>query len=581
MTRRHITLIDDLQISLTPDSAQARAVRSAEPQRTAEPDLGRYAVAVGAVAAAIALTRFTWPLLAPAPFVLLFAAIFVGARWTTESASLLSIGLAAMGATVIAPAGDVQTLEPWMIVMFVGVSLAANRIVVGRKRAEQALRVSQEDLQIAKNQTDALNQQLERRVQGRTAELHESTERLRTEINQREQMEEELLRVRKLESLGVLAGGIAHDFNNFLTVVQVNVELAKQRIDPEAPVQVILEQTAKACQSAVFLSSQLLTFARGGAPIRCLISMTTLIIDAVHLARAGAAVTISVDIPDDLWSAEVDVGQIGQVFHNILLNAKQAMPSGGIIDVRAENVVFGGDDEHLSGAHVRISISDYGSGISSDILPRIFDPYFTTKPSGSGLGLATAYAIVAKHGGRLSVESRLGMGTVFAVDLPAASTISDRQASQVHPAPASHRGPLLSGSTARLLVMDDQETLRCLLTNVLTTLGYEVVSARDGAEAIDLYEAATASGRGFDAVMLDLTVSGGMGGVEAAQTLKELDPSVRLIASSGYSDAPVMAQFRDYGFADVLPKPWTLVQLSEVCRRVLAVDRQHKSKERP
>ena len=256
-------------------------------------------------------------------------------------------------------------------------------------------------------------------------------------------MEEELLRARKLESLGVLAGGIAHDFNNFLTVVQVSIELAKTRLDPAAPVRAILEQTASACESAVFLSAQLLTFARGGAPIRRLSSVAKLIVDAVHLARAGAAVTISVDIADDLWSAEVDAGQIGQVLHNILLNAKQAMPGGGVIDVRAENVLLEGDQEHRSGAHVRISISDYGSGIAADILPRIFDPYFTTKPSGSGLGLATAYAIVSKHGGRLSVESTYGKGTAFIVELPAASALSDPPPSQLVP----HRR--LSGAPCR------------------------------------------------------------------------------------------------------------------------------------
>jgi CheY-like chemotaxis protein len=269
------------------------------------------------------------------------------------------------------------------------------------------------------------------------------------------------------------------------------------------------------------------------------------------------------------------------VFHNILLNAKQAMPGGGVIDVRAENIVLDGDQEHRAGEHVRISISDYGHGISADILPRIFDPYFTTKPSGSGLGLATAHAIVSKHGGRLSVESTYGTGTVFIVDLPAPSVISDLPRSQVRPAPESHPGPLLSRGTGRLLVMDDQETLRLLLTHVLSILGYETLSARDGAEAIDLYEAATASERGFDAVILDLTVRSGMGGVETAHRLKELDPSVKLIASSGYSDAPVMAHFRDYGFDYVLPKPWTLAQLSEVFRRVLTPDRDHKPKTLP
>ena len=419
------------------------------------------------------------------------------------------------------------------------------------------------DLQSAANQTEALNQQLELRIQERTAELHQTTVHLRAEIEQREQMEVELLRVRNLESLGVLAGGIAHDFNNFLTVVQANIELAKMRLNPGAPVREILEQTASACQRAALLSSQLLTFAKGGAPVRRVVSVAKLVLDAVHLARAGVSISIGVDIAEDLWSAEVDAGQIGQVLHNILLNARQAMPEGGIIEVRAENIVLDRDKEPDSRAYVRISIRDYGSGIPADILPRIFDPYFTTKPGGSGLGLATAYAIVSRHGGRISVDSKCGQGTVFILDLPA---------SQERPAPESPVGGRLRSGTGRLLVMDDEDALRMLLQRVLTTLGYEVQSARDGAEAIALYEAAKASGHAFDAILLDLTVSGGMGGIETAARLKELDPSAKLIVSSGYSDAPVMSKFRDYGFDDAIPKPWEAVQLSEVFRRVLVPD---------
>ena len=423
-----------------------------------------------------------------------------------------------------------------------------------------------EDLQIAKNQTDALNQQLERRVQARTAELHQTSESLRAEIKQREQMEEELLRTRKLESLGVLAGGIAHDFNHFLTIIQASIELAEMRLAPDAPVRAILEQTASACQRAVFLSSQLLTFAKGGAPIRRVVSVSQLIVDAVDLARSGSPVSIAVDIADDLWAAEVDADQIGQVLHNILLNAKEAMLDRGIIEVRAENMVIRDDKKLSAGAHVRISIRDYGCGISADILPRIFDPYFTTKRSGSGLGLATTHSIVSQHGGRLSVESKYGEGTVFIVYLPASQS----------PVPESPVSARVRSGTGRLLVMDDEETLRALMVAVLVTLGYEVLSARDGAEAIDLYEAANASGRGFDAVLLDVTVSGGMGGVETARRLKELDPSAKLIASSGYSDGPVMASFREYGFDDVLPKPWAVVQLSEVFRRVLVADAERE-----
>jgi CheY-like chemotaxis protein len=326
----------------------------------------------------------------------------------------------------------------------------------------------------------------------------------------------------------------------------------------------------------VFLSSQLLTIAIGGVPIHRRVSIAALLLDAVRLARAGASVTISVELPDDLWPAEVDAGQISEALHSILLNAKQAMPAGGTIEVRAENVVLSCDRHHDAGtgAHVRISVTDYGYGIAANVLPRVFDPYFTTKPSGAGLGLATAHAIVSKHGGRLSVESKEREGTTLIMDLPAAAPISDEPLIQspLVPNPGGLAPPLTPAG--RLLVMDDQQTLRVLLVHVLTSLGYEVLSARDGAEAIDLYEAATASRRGFDAIMLDLTVGGGMGGVEAARRLKELDGSVKLIASSGYVEAPVMANFRAYGFVDVLPKPWTLTQLSDVFQRVLVGERE-------
>src|SRR4029077_2636662 len=265
-----------------------------------------------------------------------------------------------------------------------------------------------ENLQAATHRAEALNEQLEVRVQERTAELHRSTQQLRAEIAQREQIEEQLLRTRKLESLSVLAGGIAHDFNNFL---------AKAQLDRDAPVQALLDETASACKRAAFLSSQLLTFSKGGAPVRRLVSLAQLIMDAIPLVRAGAQTSFDVCISENLRAAEVDPGQIGQVLHNILLNARQAMPEGGTIKVQAENVdlkTAAGND-----SRVRISVRDHGCGIPDDVLPHIFAPYFTTKPGGSGLVLATAYAIVAKHGGNLSVQTKLGDGTSFIVDLPA------------------------------------------------------------------------------------------------------------------------------------------------------------------
>ena len=423
------------------------------------------------------------------------------------------------------------------------------------------------DLQAAKKHVEALNEQLEVRVQERTAELHRSTEQLRAEITERERIEEQLLRARKLESLGVLAGGIAHDFNNFLTVVQGNVEIAKMRLDPEEPVQAILDQTASACQRAVFLSSQLLTFAKGGAPVRRLVSVSKLVIDAAQLARAGAQTSIQVSVADDLRFAEVDPSQIAQVLHNILLNARQAMPEAGIIEIHAENAIL--KDAPGPDPLVRISIRDYGCGIPADVLSRIFDPYFSTKPGGNGLGLATAYAIIAKHGGNISVESKPGNGTTFTIDLPASYECPEPEAPMVaHP----------QTGTERLLVMDDEEAIRKLLATVLLNLGYEVQTARDGAEAIALYENAKASGSYFDGVLLDLTVRGGMGGIEAASILKELDPSLKLIVSSGYSDAPVMSDFRKFGFDDAIPKPWTPAEVGRVFRRVLVADPDRKAR---
>jgi signal transduction histidine kinase/ActR/RegA family two-component response regulator len=419
-----------------------------------------------------------------------------------------------------------------------------------------------EELRTANQETAALNQALELRVEERTAELNQSTEQLRTEIAQREQTEEELLRARKLESLGVLAGGIAHDFNNFLTVVQGNIEVAKAQLNPGESAQEFLNQAASACQRAKFLSSQLLTFAKGGAPVRSVVSIGQLITDAVHLARTGSPVGIEVKIAEGLWSAQVDPGQIGQVLHNILLNARQAMPGSGTIEVRAENVAFPNGPGDAD-PRVRISIRDSGRGISADVLRRIFDPYFTTKPGGSGLGLATAYAIVVKHGGHISVDSTPGVGTEFVIDLPA---------SLESPLPQSLAAAPMQTGTERLLVMDDEEALRILFKAVLSKLGYDVETARDGAEAIALYEATEAAGGGFDAALLDLTVTGGMGGLEAAAKLRELNPSLKLIVSSGYSEAPVMSHFADYGFDAVILKPWTVKEISEVLRKVLIAD---------
>jgi signal transduction histidine kinase/ActR/RegA family two-component response regulator len=449
-----------------------------------------------------------------------------------------------------------------MAALFTGATLLVtariHRMIVASLDMQFENRDLVEDLRAAKEGVEALNEHLEARVQERTAELQLSAEQLRGEMAQRREIEEELLRVRKLESLGVLAGGIAHDFNNFLTVVQGNIEMAKMQLDPGHPVYAILSRTNNACVRAAFLSSQLLTFAKGGVPVRRVADIGQLVRDAVNLARAGAQTTFELDISSDLRCAEVDPGQMIQALHSILINARQSMPEGGIVEAQAGNAIV--PDHPDTETRVRISIRDYGCGIPFEVLPRIFDPYFSTKPGASGLGLATAYAIITKHGGTLSVESKPGIGSVFMIDLPA---------SHSSPAPQLPPATTMKAGTERILIMDDEEGLRQLLQAVLSKQGYLVHAARDGAEAIVLCEDALASGHPFAVALLDLTVSGGMGGLEAAGRLKELDPSLKLIVSSGYSENRVMADFRKYGFDDVIRKPWAITEVSEVFRRLL------------
>jgi PAS domain S-box-containing protein len=424
--------------------------------------------------------------------------------------------------------------------------------ITERIRAERALKDVQAALQKA-------HDDLAERVAERTAELQHANEQLLTEMEHRKEVEEELLRGRKLEAIGVLAGGIAHDFNNFLTIISGSLALAKMSLPPDDPLSDILEPATAACKRAASLALQLLTFGKGGAPVKRLFPLAGVIKDAVELARAGAQVTIDLAIASDLLSAEIDTEQISHALHNILLNARQAMPEGGTIEVRAENVVSTGDLLPLrSGKCIAISVRDHGYGIAADALPLIFDPYFTTKQSGSGLGLATVHSIITKHEGHITVQSILGLGTTFSIYLPACVDVR-------LPEPASDEW--LQTGSGRILVMDDEEEIRRLLEQILARLGYEVECARDGPEAIELYQIAKHQGRSFDAVLLDLTIPGGMGGKEVANRLRGLDPSVILIVSSGYSNIPIMSEFRRYGFDDVLSKPWTPEQLSEVLQR--------------
>jgi signal transduction histidine kinase/ActR/RegA family two-component response regulator len=422
------------------------------------------------------------------------------------------------------------------------------RDITARKRAEEVLRKARDELEI--------------RVAERTADLQRVNAQLLAEISERQQLEEELLKARKIESLGVLAGGIAHDFNNLLTALMGNISLAKMYADPHEKIFQGLAAAETACQRATALTQQLLTFAKGGAPVRQTASIAHLIKESAVFALRGSNVRCVFSFPDHLWPVEIDQGQMNQVFHNVIINADQAMPHGGIIQVRGENLTV--ETHHLlplqPGRYIKIILSDQGCGIPAELLQKIFDPYFTTREHGNGLGLATAYAIVTKHEGYLTAESDVDVGTIFSVYLPASH--------KALPTTNSGEARPLVGQ-GKILVMDDEETIRELVGEMLTSIGYEVDNACDGAEAIALYQSAKASDQPYAAVILDVTIPGGIGGKEAITTLREIDPHVKAIVSSGYSNDPVMADFRKYGFSGVVAKPYTLKMLNDVLQQVI------------
>jgi two-component system cell cycle sensor histidine kinase/response regulator CckA len=381
------------------------------------------------------------------------------------------------------------------------------------------------------------------------------------DITERKFFEEERLMFNKMESLGVLAGGIAHDFNNILTVILGSINLATLELPSGNPGQDILSEAEKACFQAQSLARQLLTFAKGGTPVKGPVSAKNLIIESATFACRGSQVRSEFVLPNDLWTIEADAGQINQVFQNLIINAVQAMPRGGTIKIRAENLAEPGQNLPLSpGRYVKISLQDQGLGVSAENLSKIFDPYFTTKRHGSGLGLATTYSIIKNHNGHITAESKIGVGSTFSIYLPA---IDRKIVSQ-----PAESGELFPGK-GKILVMDDDDLVRTLLVRMIAHLGYEAELARDGREAINIFTEAQESGNPFDAVILDLTVPGGMGGKEALARLLEIDPQVKAIASSGYSDDPIMADFRKYGFTAIIPKPYTVAEASRVLHEIV------------
>jgi PAS domain S-box-containing protein len=387
-----------------------------------------------------------------------------------------------------------------------------------------------------------------------------------TEITERKRAEADRLILNKLESTGILAGGLAHDFNNLLTVILLNLELA-QRLDlPGEKLARYLEDAMEACSSASSLTAQLVTFAKGGAPIRKAMLLSELIQESVRPALSGSNVRCEYSLAEDLWMAEVDAGQIGQVIRGMVLNAREAMPLGGVVSVRAENVVLSAQEQPSlpAGEYVRVSIADQGAGIAREVLPKIFDPYFSTKQRGDqkgmGLGLTICHAVIQKHGGAIAVKSEAGVGTTFDIYLPAARKLGGGEKS---PAPAA------VPRQGRVLVMDDEEGVRKVLGLTLWGMGHAVELAEDGQMAIEVYKKAESLGRPFDVVLLDLTVREGMGGQEAIQELLKMDPDVKAIAMSGYLDSPVILEPERHGFKGAMPKPFDVDTLQEILARVM------------
>jgi PAS domain S-box-containing protein len=380
-------------------------------------------------------------------------------------------------------------------------------------------------------------------------------------ITEKRLLEQELLKAQKLESIGILAGGIAHDFNNILASIMGNISLAKLDVDHTDTIYNFLENAEKASRRATGLTQQLLTFSRGGAPVKKVTSISDVIIDCSTFVLSGSRVRCDFNLPTGLWPVEIDVNQISQVIQNIIINADQAMPDGGIIHISAENITVGADYglPLTSGRYVKIAIQDWGSGIPEVYLDKIFDPYFTSKQDGTGLGLATAYSIIRRHDGHIAVKSQVGVGTTFTVYLPsskaeATETVEDRRD------PVPGRG--------KVLAMDDEDMIRDLIRHMLHRMGYEAAVARDGEEAVHLYRRALEQGEPYDVVILDLTIPGAMGGKETLDKLLEIDPDVKAIVSSGYSNDPIMSDYKNYGFSGVVAKPYNTQNLSQALNAV-------------
>jgi PAS domain S-box-containing protein len=384
------------------------------------------------------------------------------------------------------------------------------------------------------------------------------------DVTERQRMEEKLQNAAKMESVGILAGGIAHDFNNILTAVLSNLSLLQLDIDPGSDQAGLLDEAVRATKRAGELTLQLLTFAKGGDPVRTAVHLPEVVREAATFAHRGSGVKSEFRMDPDLWAANADKGQISQVVQNLVINATQAMPDGGALVIAASNerVAAGNRPGLAEGDYIRITITDSGAGIPAEHLGKIFDPYFTTKLQGHGLGLATVFSIIRRHQGHIEVSSVVGKGTTFTFWLPAAPNFDS-----THPFPTTFTSEQHGG---RVLFMDDEAAILRMAEKLMRRMGIEFESVPDGAQAIECYRQAKESGRPFDLVVMDLTIPGGMGGREAISILRRYDPGVKAIVSSGYSSDLAMSDFLQHGFRGMVAKPYDITELASVIRNVLA-----------
>jgi signal transduction histidine kinase len=390
-------------------------------------------------------------------------------------------------------------------------------------------------------------------------------------ITNQKRAADELFKSEKIDSISLLAGGIAHDFNNMLSAILGNISMIRIDLEEGHQHSAKLVAAEKAALQARLLTQQLLTFSKGGAPSLEVTTVSEMVEECAQFILRGSKVKCSIEKDDGLWPVDADKGQISQVINNLIINANQAMPEGGEIRIRMSNLhIRHAEIPALkSGDYICIEVRDEGNGISPQNLKKIFDPYFTTKKKGNGLGLASSYSIITSHKGTITVDSSIGQGSIFRVYLAKSIQLAPRKSNPSEAKKKETAREKIHRGKGRILVMDDMEAMMVVAGEILTVLGYDVEYSTDGNEAIKAYKAAKDEGNPFDACVFDLTVPGGMGGEEAANVLIDYDPNLVAIASSGYTSSDVMSDYKNSAFRAVLPKPYRIKEMSDILHELL------------